>query len=210
MAYLLCHECWTWGEPCRQSCPHCGHLLDPAEPDPPVQQLQALLGELVARLGEVHVRRKALPQHTTLYATTTGLFFLPHRQEWDVRPVEDFTAATSLLLTLAAIIWSPVALLRPFMGGSRSKPQRVLIRRPRFLDLDDSDLLVELLMNDPGSFFIPRRTIQLVQRKRRYWVIQRHPGSDTIFEPLGHWVRFAEKLKDLAQHSSWGDVLIEA
>lgn len=81
MSLMLCHHCFTWVEPLGDQCPQCDYPLDARSPDPSSEQLNASIGPIVGRMGEVRISRFDLPGQGTLYETTQGLFFVPHRLE---------------------------------------------------------------------------------------------------------------------------------
>src|SRR5687767_2333358 len=111
---LLCHECFDWAEPAHGHCPQCLSVVDAALPDPSPDELRRSLGDVLLRLGEVRLLRRRLPDRGLLYATTRGLYFVPHQ----VRYVEETLPepeGPGLWWALAAIVFTPVAILLPFV-----------------------------------------------------------------------------------------------
>ena len=103
MSLMLCHECYSWVEASDGYCPECTYPLDASAADPPLHELRSIIGEIVVRVGEVRVPRGLLPDRGMLYATSNGLFFLPHRFERVTQMVETNGDTTSILWSLAAM-----------------------------------------------------------------------------------------------------------
>lgn len=207
MAFLLCHECYSWVEPQDGRCPECVNGFDPATPDPPLHELQMAIGQIISRVGEVKVQRKMLPDRGMLYATSNGLFFLPHEMQHITRMVENNGGGTSLLLLLAGMIWAPLGLLLPFLKTSRLQAAKIKILRPRFLTPDDSHRLAELLMENPGVFFVPKKSILAMRRRRKHWLIERRQSPRLKLKPSANTGRFESRMAELAECRTWESVL---
>jgi hypothetical protein len=199
MSLLLCHECFAWVEPVRDRCPDCQHSLDSSVADPPLSRLERVIGDLITPLGEVRVDRKLLPDQGTLYRTSNGLYFLPHRVDRETRLVPNGDAGTSLLWSLAALAWSPLALAVPFLKRrSRLVERQVRVFRPHLLEPGQSEMLPEFLMQNPGVFFIPRESILAIERRRYCWRVVRAHGAALKITPLAEKPAFAEQMDELA------------
>lgn len=205
MAFLLCHDCYSWVEPAEGRCPECQQAVDPSASDPPPATLQSVMGTLVGPLGMVRVRRRMLPEHGTLYLTTTGLCFVPHQAVYVTQEVE-VPAGSSALWSLAAVVWSPLSLILPLIRTKRVQQQRVQILEPRTLGDGDSDRLPLLLMQDPGAFFIPQRIIRRIRRRRGRWIIERMHGSPVKLSPETDRRALHTRMTDLLATPAWQGV----
>ena len=183
MSLLLCHECYSWVEPSDGRCPDCWQPVDTSVPDPPLRALKTVIGELICPLGEIKVRRKMLPDRGMLYATTQGLYFLPHRLVRVMQLVETEDARTSFFWFLAAIAWTPLMFLLPLLKSVQAKPAQVDVFQPQFLTPAESHLLPEFLMQNPGVFFVPRESVRTIRRRRNTWTISRWRGSPLKLKP---------------------------
>jgi hypothetical protein len=198
MSLLLCCECFAWVEPVRDRCPDCQQSLDSSTPDPPLSRLERVIGELISPLGEVRIDRKLLPDQGLLYRTSNGLYFLPHRVERETQLVPTCDAETSLLWSLAALAWSPLALVAPFLKRKTQLVEKqVRVFRPHELECTQSDLLPTFLMQNPGVFFVPRESILAVERRRHCWRIVRVHGVALKITPLDGIPAFEEQMDDL-------------
>lgn len=180
MSFLLCHDCYTWVEPAEDRCPECQFVMDLSEADPPAEVLREVIGEPTCRLGFVRIPRPMLPEWGTLYATTQGLFFLPENSErlfWK-RP-----------------FWK---LFWPFSGRTSFKE-----------DADDSlcdraDLnLAALLMENPGTLFIPKSQIRSITQRRTRWTLERTHGGRVLLSPLDRRGRFHRNFRALLETPLW-------
>jgi hypothetical protein len=203
MALLLCHECYCWVEPYDGRCRECWHALDAAVPDPPPAALEQALGRLMMRLGEVRVRRKTLPDRGTLYATTTGLLFLPHEPDRVTRMVDAGPTTESLILSLAALFWSPLHLIALWPRKNAVRPMNVRVFRPRVLTSHDSSRLPEFLMQNPGVFFVPQKSIRSATRRFHSWRIERSVGSKLKLRPEGDKPLFHRRFERLVATENW-------
>ncbi len=203
MSFLLCHECFNWVEPKDGRCPECIESIEAAVPDPSEFELRTTIGDIVFRLGEVHVRRRMLPDRGMLYVTTNGLYFLPHDQEDVLHLVESPTTEASLMWSLAAMVWSPLMLVLPFVRSKETKTQRIQVPCPKYLTTEDSDLLPQLLMTNPGVFFLSRKSIREMSLKRRRWRIERFQGSPVRVKPEDNAKFFHHLMGKLALSDSW-------
>ena len=179
MSFLLCHDCYTWVEPADDRCPECQFAMDLSEADPPVRILREVIGELVARLGNVQIPRRLLPEWGTLYATTEGLFFLPLTAD-DEQIASTRPAGDTYLGRLGHLVWSPLRSLFPDVRGAAALPPAVANEDlESLLDQDHADL-PRLLMDHPGTFFLPKCQIQSIQFKRSRWTIERCQGGRLV------------------------------
>lgn len=203
MSFLLCHECYSWVQPENERCPECDRHVDSATPDPPLEFLGAQIGSILCRVGEVAIRRKMLPDRGMVYATTNGLYFLPHRLEHVTRLVEEESPGSSLLWSLASFVWSPLIFVAPFLKSRHVKPTQMPVLRPQYLTRDESRLLPELLMQNPGVFFVPKKSIRIVIRKRGYWKIERLQGTPLKLKPVGNRQRFDDRMSEVVTSERW-------
>lgn len=205
MSFVLCHDCYTWVEPEENRCPECLLVMDLSEVDPPPGQLRNVMGDLVERLGEVRIPRRLLPEWGTLYATTEGLFFVPHELDHSLRWQTTEINGATLMWSLGSLLWSPLLILFPFVRGtSEQKPIGVL--RPRYLMEETQHDLPDLLMNNPGAFFLSRRQVRAVTRKRSRWIIERNLGNNLQLSPVDPVQSFDENFDRLLQSTDWQPV----
>ncbi len=203
MALLLCHECYCWVEPVEGRCPECAHGVDASIPDPAPSALEQTLGRIVARLGEVRVQRKNLPDRGTLFATTTGLLFLPHELDRVTRMVDAGPTPESLAWSLASLAWAPLQLLSLWPRKKQVKPIKVRVLRPVHLAAEESQRLPELLMQNPGVFFVPRKSIRTAVRRFRGWRIDRSHGGRLKLRPEINKVQFHRQFARLFAAENW-------
>ena len=202
MAFLLCHDCFSWVEPADGRCPECHQAVDPSVSDPPLAALQAVIGELVQPLGAVRVPRRTLPEYGTLYVTTNGLCFVPHQAVYPLQDVE-VPGTPSLFWTLAAVLWSPLMFITPLVRTRQIRKRRIQVLQPRRFEAGESDGLSWLLMQDPGTFFIPRRLIRRIRQRRRRWTIERLQGTPVRIEAQTDRREFRARMTELLTSSSW-------
>jgi hypothetical protein len=206
MSFLLCHDCYTWVEPDEGRCPECLLMMDLSAADPASAQLRDLMGDIVDRLGEVRVPRKLLPEWGTLYATTRGLFFVPHEPGHSTTTGTAPLVGASLVWGLGSLFWSPLLFLMPFVRTETAEETTVRVLRPRYLTHDDSSRMPELLMAHPGSFFLPKTQIKSIRSQRARWTVERSPGSRLMFSPVDSPRALAAKLSSLLATSDWTTV----
>lgn len=175
-SYFLCAHCYNWVRPHNGHCPECAGGIDIEQPDPPLDQLRTDMGDLSTPLGSVRIPRRNLPGQGLLYATTRGLFFVPHRLEHVTR-FEERSVGPPLLWRLAALLWSPLYLLLFFFRGREVREVQVAEHRPQLLAPHEGELLPELLMDNPGAFFLPLNSIRMIERRRDRWLIDRIYGG---------------------------------
>lgn len=197
VSLLLCHECFTWVLPQYGRCPDCQAAVDRLHPDPSPEDLRNILGDLTLRLGEVQVRRKHLPPVGLLYATTRGLYFVPHTLEEVTEFVEEEAGDGTLLWSLAGMVWTPLSLFSLLYRSTKLTEQQKDVYRPQLLNSRHSDRLPSLLMDNPGTFFIPRRAIQHVEQRWRGWIVRRLNASPVRFRPLAGRRFFNERMVEL-------------
>jgi hypothetical protein len=199
MSLMLCHHCFAWVEPLGEQCPQCDYPLDARAPDPTPDELNTAIGRIVSRIGEIRIARIDLPGQGSLYETTRGLFFVPHRLE-QVKLVRGESAPRPFRTALAAWLSAPFELLRGEFSHHSSTRMEVAVDEPRPLGPEDSGKLASLLMQNPGVFFLPRRSIHKVRWTMRGWIISR-PNSLTLrFKPTVERGRFHERMNAWAAH----------
>jgi hypothetical protein len=201
MSFLLCQECFGWVQPRNSHCPECLAILDLNQPDPSPAQLRSALGDIVGELGEVRISRRLLPERGLLFETTKGLYFLPHRIE-EVIETKEEQVNPSILWSLAAMAFWPLRLIIPFLKTKRLKEVHVQVCCPQSLTPAESDRLPDLLMDNPGVFFIPNRAVQFVERKRDGWIVGRSHGKRVIFKADGA-PEFHDRMQDLVRSPAW-------
>ena len=202
MSFLLCSECFGWVQPRDGHCANCLAQMDSARPDPPLTLLRASLGDVLQRLGDVRVSRRVLPERGLLYATTTGVFFLPHEVE-QITQVTEQRVGPSILWSIAALVWSPLSLVIPFLRTKRLREVSREVYRPLLLTTSQSDLLPELLMENPGAFFVPARHVRHVVRRRDKWIFERMHGAKVVFHSDDNPGLFHERMEELVRTPDW-------
>lgn len=206
-ALVLCRECYSWAEPREDLCPVCRGVFDLDQPDPTPEDLRGVIGRVERCLGEVTTPRKLLPDQGLLYLTDGGLFFLPHDVSRLSVPPAGWSASASLMWTLAAVLWGPLAIAGAVLRARASGPREVVIPVPRRLTNGDSEAPASFLMDDPGSFFIPRRSVRLVRRTWRGWSVECVDRRPVRFRPSTP-AAFAAGLEDAADRSNWAGVVM--
>ena len=184
MSFLLCHDCYTWVEPLDNRCPECLLVMDFSAEDPAPHLLREVMGDLAGRLGEVRIPRKLLPEWGTLYATTDGLFFVPHEMDHALRRDDGQFSGTSLMWSLGSLIWSPLFFLSPLVRSSPAPDRPVRVLRPRYLSEEESAALAEFTDGQSGSvLFAPaadsgdRAKARAVDHRTHSWRVVVHlPG----------------------------------
>jgi hypothetical protein len=197
MALVLCRQCFAWVEPLGNQCPQCDYPLDVRTPDPSPQELGESIGRLVGRIGEVRIVRTALPDRGTLYETSNGLFFVPHRLE-HARLGRGSAPRRRLRSFMAASLRAPLALF--WTGPSRAGAARVevAVDIPRPLEAHDSAELPHLLMRNPGVLFVHWRSIQHIRPSLWGWTVTRPNGLVLRLRPLGNRGSFGERMAAVA------------
>ncbi len=203
MALLLCHECYFWVPARAGRCPECDHTVDSTIPDPPADVLDRLIGVALRPLGTVRLSRRSLPERGTLYETMNGLFFVPHHQHRRVEIVEKSQHGRSLLWMLASIAFTPLMLVLPFLRFRKLTAEEVPVFEPVFLTDDQRQRLGQVLMENPGVFYIPRDSILRVHRRRRRWLIERRIGSTLRLIPETDFREFDHQLTGLLTREPW-------
>jgi len=203
MSLILCHQCFSWVEPLGEQCPQCDFPLDARAPDPSPEELSAAIGQFVRRIGECRIARAALPDRGSLYETTQGLFFVPHRLE-QVKLVRGEKPPRRLRTVVAGWLKAPWRLLSGAPGGRRAARMEIAVDEHRPLGPEDSGKLSSLLMQNPGVFFLSRRSIDKVRWTLWGWTISRPNSLVLRLKPLVDRGRFHERM------SAWAAELDEA
>ena len=207
-SFLLCHECYSWVQPRHEHCPECTAAIDSHRHDPSLAQLRNTLGDVMVRLGEVRVPRRLLPEYGLLYATTRGLYFLPHLVN-ETTEMRMHRVGPPMFWLMVALVFWPVRLVLPFIRGKKLKPTRIHTYHPQLLTGSESELLPQLLMDNPGAFFLPNRLIRMMQRRRGRWVVDRVHGAKVVFNPEGDNDMFHERMEALAGSPQWQHLVLE-
>lgn len=198
ISFCFCYDCYTWVQPREERCPDCKQTVQATANEPPTHALRRLVGEVRLRLGEVHVRRKLLPSIGVLYLTDGGLFFAPHQTE-QISRWEPKGNTASVFWLLGSLLWSPLALLWMFRGDDPDlHASRVAVLRPRDAFGNQFDL-PELLVSEPGAFFVPAPEIREIQSRRGTWSIVRRDAPAWKFAAMDETSAFRERMHDLQQ-----------
>lgn len=208
MSFLLCHECLTWIEPYDGRCPECVSVVEASAPDPSRIALETAIGELLGRIGEVRIRRRMLPDRGTLYCTTNGLFFLPHSMENVELLVESRRVHPASLWRLAAAVWWPLMFVLPFVKTRQVETRMTRIVCPHILSADDGLQLPDLLMENPGVFFISRKSVRTIARRWNAWIIRRKQGAPLRLRPESNARVFHTRMADLVASEPWQHVAL--
>jgi hypothetical protein len=203
MSLILCHQCFSWVEPLGEQCPQCDFPLDARAPDPSPTELNAAIGQVVRRIGECRIARAVLPDRGSLYETTQGLFFVPHRLE-QVKIVHGETSPRPLRTILAACLKTPWRLLSGAPGRRQAARMEIAVDEHRLLGPEDSGTLSLLLMQNPGVFFLARRSIDKVRWTLWGWTISRPNSLVLRVKPIVERGRFHERM------SAWAAEIDEA
>lgn len=164
MPLLLCPDCLQWREPFMGVCPVCGGVLDISIPDPTLDLLAQTLGDLGDYLGEASVSRKILPKRGQLYSTTHGLLFIPSSSS----VFSEYATAQSR--HFRPLTW--LTRIGPALTGMLRSLRQRFARQPgdpRATLPNDCHAVAELLLSDPGVFFIARSSIASWRRQRGRW-----------------------------------------
>jgi len=206
MSLYLCHECYCWVPPREGRCPQCDQIADSSVADPPLNQLERVIGDVVGRIGEVRFQRELLPECGTLYVTENGFFFLPQVLRHKTEIVEKTEVGRSLFWILASFAFQPLIFILPFIKSTRTKTEDVSVLRPARLRRDDGQQLAELLMRDPGVFFVARQSIHRIGQRRKRWTIERRHGPQLRFTPVANPQLVAERMQELVSEDAWRDM----
>jgi hypothetical protein len=177
--------------------------MDVSTPDPPLRWFEEAIGDLQCQLGSVHVRRRLLPDRGMLYATANGLFFLPHQLAKSAAAADHDAVETSLLFAVASLVWTPFAIVLPFVKAQLMQSAMSPAFEPHLLNQEDSHLLPMLLMQNPGVFFVPNRSIRLIRRKRMQWRIDRVTGPPLRINPVDEKRIFQQKMTEFVSARAW-------
>lgn len=202
MALLLCHDCFTWIEPRNDRCPDCECAVESSTPDPSTFELQETIGGIVNALGQVVVARRRVPNRGILYQTTNGLVFIPHQTE-KITQMDDGGGGMAMAWTIAALIWSPLMLVLPFVRPKQPKIKQVQVAFPQVVTSDQSHRLAGMLMANPGVFFIPRRAVRALRRRRSAWLIERMHAVAVRIRPEQGSRLFHHRMRELSLSEPW-------
>lgn len=197
-SFLLCHECYTWVVPIDDRCPECTNAVDAATPDPSLPLLEHAIGEINGLIGEVRVRRPMLPERGLLYSTEGGLYFLPHELDHVTEMKPAAPTGSSLMWSAAALVVTPLIFVLPFVSVKRLKESSRPVYRPRYLNVGERRRPAELLMENPGVFFVPRRSIRDVRKRRRHWIVERIQGRSLRMTPDANRRTFHVRMGELS------------
>ena len=108
--------------------------------------------------------------------------------------------------SLGSLIWSPLFFLSPLLRTSSAPDRPVRVLRPRYLGENESGDLPDLLMDNPGAFFLPRRQVRAAMRKRGRWIIERTQGGLLSISPVAPARFFHDNLCALLESPAWQTV----
>lgn len=183
MSIRLCQECSQWVSTRHGRCPDCHETLpESVSFDETDARFRQLVGDGQCRLGQIRILRRTLPTDGILYETSNGLFFLPDRPLIRRRLVEQ--SAASSVWSLAAVLWTPLMFLSPFLKRRELRTKDIVENVPIRLEHEDLKLLPDFLSRIAGAFFLPTRNIRGVRQKRNQWVVERIVGTDITFRPI--------------------------
>jgi len=202
--YLFCSGCYSWGAARTGRCSECGGVLDTKQHDPPPEQLQRVIGDLLRCIGPARVTRRgrAYPAGGVLYETTRGLFYLPHAQA-EVMNYRERHVGPPWWLRVLSLFWFPLHLFEVLWQRTEVRGSLQVDYRMQILELSDSDALPELLMNNPEAFFLPRETILAVRRVNQRWVIDRTQGAPLQLTPEGDALAFHSQFRECLAGTQW-------
>lgn len=204
MSVRLCQECsqWVWSRDGR--CPDCMDVVvDQPDSREVAERARSAVGHVVGRIGHVRVQRRRLPNDGVLYETNNGLFFLPYQTVTATRLVEE--TGGSALWSIAAVLWSPLLFILPFVRSRELREREVEEQEPIRLAGDDLQRLPELLGQMPGAFFVALRDLQSVDSKGRRWILKRLAGADLTLVPLAGET-FSHRMIELLETDAWRGV----
>ena len=165
MTLLLCPDCCQWREPTEGRCPVCAGTLNIAIPDPSLETLADEIGDLQGLLGVAELSRSHLPNLGRLFATTSGLQFVPNESRVIVFANDDRADAAARRGSLDRWIvrwWSR-------LSGRMPAVRFTCERRTSGLAASDRIALAELLRSDPGLLFWSRGAIASWRRLHGRW-----------------------------------------
>jgi hypothetical protein len=175
-------------------------LVDVPDSDEVTQRARSAVGQVIGRIGHVRVRRRRLPNDGVLYETSNGLFFLPYQTVLATRLVEE--SGGSPLWSVAALLWSPLVFVLPFVRSKQLREKQVQETEPVRLTGDELQRLPELLGQMPGAFFVALRDLRSVDRKGNRWVLRRMSGTALTLAPLAGDA-FGQRMRDLLDSDAW-------
>ncbi|MCA9449570.1 MAG: hypothetical protein KC931_20790 [Candidatus Omnitrophica bacterium] len=198
---LLCGECFSWVVPAGGHCPECLAPLRPETPDPPTEILRSTIGDLKRKLGYCRAVRRGGDVPGTLYLTTQGLFFIPHRMEVTKEELEH-PPRKSIFIILSEM-FIPLFNIYSWFMSSRKRLVDVTIFYPILLLPEDGPMLPQLLMSNPGAFFIPRDRVRAMLYTRGKWTIDRSRGKDLVLLEDPEDRQFSERILELRNTVEW-------
>jgi hypothetical protein len=198
MSLILCQQCYSWVEPIAEQCPQCDYPLDPRLPDPTQAELAQAIGRLVGPIGDVRIGRSMLPGSGLLYETTNGLLFVPHRLE-QVKLAPGPAVKRRWAAVLTASLRAPRRLLGRAWERKAGASMEIAAGPSRRLAPADRGRLPALLMENPGVFFVPKRSIREITRSLRGWTVARPNGLVLRFKPARDHREFHHRMAALAE-----------
>ena len=197
MPIRLCQECCQWVSTRGGRCPDCQDALpETINPEDSDSRFRDVVGQVQGRMGHVRVLRRKLPSDGVIYETVNGLFFLPYRTVTKCRLVEQ--SASSPLWSVAAVLWSPLMFLSPFLKRRELREKEFVEIEAIRLGKDDLHLLPDFLSRVAGAFFLPIRDIRGITENRGQWTIERSIGSKIRIRPIADGP-FCQAIKRFAE-----------
>lgn len=158
------------------------------------------------RLGMVRIPRRHLPGQGLLYATTRGLFFVPHRLE-QVTRYEERQVGPPLFWRLAGLLWMPLHLVLLVFQSREVRQIQVAEPRPQILAPGEGSILPELLMENPGAFFLPLNSIRQIERRKDRWIIDRIYGGRVVIQADADRNMFDNQMASHLETPNWKHVV---
>lgn len=200
---LLCGECFSWVVPVKGHCPECLAALSPDIPDPSIETLRNVIGELQHQIGYCRAVRRGGDVPGTLYLTSGGLFFIPHRIE-TTKERDEEPPSKSIFVILGETMFPLLRVFTFFHGLSRkNRLVNVTTFYPMLLLPEDGLMLPELLMSNPGAFFLPRERVQAFYYSRGKWTIDRTRGKNLVLLEDPEDRQFNDRILALRNSIEW-------
>jgi len=203
MSLLLCHQCLSWTRPRNSRCTICAERVDLGARDPSFEELAQKIGAIEHTLGVVSFPRKLLPDLGTVYVTTNGFIFLPHRQVQEPKLVTGNSTGSSIFWIVAGLAFTPIGILTPFLRKKKVERKIVPVLHPVRLEKEQSDRLPLFLMNHPGVLFISLETVGSIKKKGSWWFIKRKFGGVLRFRMLKRDKAFHHNMQQLLNIDPW-------
>lgn len=161
-----------------EKCALCKSAINLSQPDKSTEDLNALVGSLMERLGSAKIRRDSLPNHGDFWTTGNGLFFIPHLQRGSDHWISHDARGSSW--------WNPF--VRESNNVSLSDDQ----------DLDNGRNGGEILQSRPGAWFARWQDIHRIQSTSRGVRIDLLHQTDLFIKPQFQVVELKTRWQSLS------------